>query len=257
MGSRLLASLAICLASPGWSAEAAVEAPLATPRPTLDLGAGYRGFTRSFGLDNGSTSLPRFDGVAGGVGVEAQCFPFASVAQGLGGNLGLYGEGQFSLGLAAVFNGKLYEASATTLRGSVALRVPFDASELLLHAGVGYQAFTLATKSVDGSGTLGPSDLGLLGPRVGLGYRLQLARAWSVQARAAMLITLSRGKLGELYPASSGFGLDAALSVSVTVVPGVQLRLAGDWSRAFLNLAPFLTATEQQFGGAFLVAVAL
>jgi hypothetical protein len=249
-------SMALALALPVQAAEPSVASSLQSPRPTFDFGVGYRGFTRSFGQDGGGITLPRFDGSAAGVAVEARVFPFSSSSSALG-NLGLTGEGQFSLGLSASYKGALFAGSATTLRGSLALRLPFDASEVQLFAGVGYQGFQLATTAVEGATTLDDSSLGLLGPRAGLAYRVQLTSAFSVRAQAAFLFALSRGRLGERFLSSSAFGLDAGLAVALTVLPGVQLRVAGDWSRSFVTLTSILSATEQQFGASFLVAVAL
>jgi hypothetical protein len=258
MRRPLFALLALALALPAWGAEPSVSQPLRSARPTLDFSVGYRGFSRTFGLDSPATTVPRFGGTGGGVAVEAAVYPFASVSSSVLGNLGLLGEGQLSVGLSALYNGKDFAAEATTLRGSLALRVPFDASEVLLQAGVGYQGFRLATASTDGRGTLAAqADPGFLGPRAGLGYQLRVTERLSLRARAALLFTLSRGQLGSLYTQSSAFGLDAGVQLAFTLVSAVQLRASADWSRVFLTLAPGLTATEQQFGGTVSVALAL
>jgi hypothetical protein len=105
--------------------------------------------------------------------------------------------------------------------------------------------------------TLTQADPGFLGPRGGVAYRVRVTERLALQARAAFLFTLSRGQLDQAFPRASAFGLDAGLQVALTLVPGVQLRASGDWSRVFLALGTGLPATEQQFGGALSVAVAL
>jgi hypothetical protein len=258
MPQRVLPLLLLGLALPSPAAEPQVAAALLAERPTLDFGVGYRGFARTFGLDSGSTSLPRYAGTGASVAVEAGLFPFASVTTSAWGNLGLVGEGHFSFGLLASRLGHDYAAEAITLRGGLALRVPFGASEVLLHAGVGYQSFQLATTSTDNAGALlTQADPGFLGPRSGIAYRLRVTERLALQARAAFLITLSRGQLDQRFPRATAFGLDAGLQVALMLVPGVQLRLSGDWSRVFLSLDGGLPATEQQFGGTLSVAVAL
>lgn len=256
MHPRLLAALAAVLAAPVLAAEPAVEAAVTSPRPTMDVAVGFRGFTRSFGLDSGATSLPRYEGTGAGVAVEAAAFPFATVSPGFWGNLGLVGEGHLSLGLSASRQGHLFPASATTLRGAVTLRIPFGASELSLLAGVGYQGFQLATTSTDGLGTLAQADPGFLGPRGGVGYRLQLGSRVGLKARVGVLYTVSRGQLDALASKASAFGLDAGLQLSVALTRGVELRATGDWSRVFLTLGA-APATEQQFGGGLAVAFTL
>ncbi len=249
--------LALLASLPALAAPPAVEKPLVSERPTVDFGVGYRGFLRTFGLDSGGTTLPRFDGSGASVAVEAKVFPFASVTSGVGGNLGLIGEGAFSVGLSGSYQGHEFPAAATTVRGALALRLPFDASEVLLHVGVGYQAFTLATASTDGAGHLVQADPAFLGPRFGVGYQLQAARWLKLQLRAAFLYTVSRGQLDTLYPAASALGVDAAAQVAFILAPAVQLRLFGDFARTWVTLTTRAGATEQQLGGGVGFALAL
>lgn len=253
MRERLLATVCL-LANVGAASEVAELA-----RPTVEVGVGFRGFTRTFGTSDTSGASFGYTGASSGVALEAGYFPGAFATQGPWGNLGLFAEGQFSLGLTSTFGAAHFATSATALRGGLTARIPSGRHALLLQAGVESRAFRIAAASVEGVSRPTLPDVGYLGPRVGLGYRLAVTAPISLEARVGFTWALEHGELGEAryFPGASAFAFDGRLAVAFTVLPSVELRLAGDWSRYFITLGASGTAADQSFGGGALLAISL
>jgi hypothetical protein len=252
MRLRLLLPLAVL-------STAAVADELEARRPTVDLGVGFRGFTRTFGNTDGTSTTLGYSGASSGVAAEASYFPGAFATKSLWGDLGLFAEGQLSLGLTTTFSSNHFATSATTVRGGLAVRVPSGRHMLLVHAGVESRAFSVAATSVEGVNRPALPNVGFLGPRAGLGYRVALTSPITLQVKAAFGWALQQGELGSAgyFPSSSTFGLDAQVAVSFAITAGVEVRVIGDWSRAFITLDASHTAADQSFGGGVMLAVGL
>lgn len=238
---------------------AALAEDVEARRPTVDLGVGFRGFTRSFGTTDGTSTVLGYAGASSGVAAEATYFPGAFATKGVWGDLGLFGEGLLSLGLTTAFSDNHFATSAVTLRGGLMGRVPWGRHMLLVHAGVESRAFEVAATSVEGVSRPALPNLALLGPRAGLGYRLAVTAPITLQVKAALGWALERGELGTAgyFPSSSAVTLDAQVAVSFAITAGVEVRVAGDWSRAFIALDASHTAADQSFGGGLMLAVCL
>lgn len=253
MRERLLA--AVCLLA---NVGAAGQTP-ELARPTVEVAVGFRGFTRTFGTTDSSSEGFGYTGASSGVALEASYFPGAFATQGPWGNLGLFAEGQFSLGLTSTFGAAHFATSATVLRGGVTARIPSGRHGLLVQAGVESRAFRIAATSVEGVSRPTLPDVGYLGPRVGLGYRLAVTAPVSLEARVGFTWALEHGELvaARYFPGASAFALDGRLAVAFTVLPSVELRLVGDWSRYFITLGTSGAAADQSFGGGALLAITL
>lgn len=232
-------------------------------RPTVDLGIGFRGFTRAFVTSYGTDTVPEYAGASSGVAAEAAYFPGAFATKGVWGNFGLFGEGLLSLGLTTSFSvgsSNYHSAtSAVTLRGGLMARVPWGRHMLLVHAGVESRAFDVAATSVEGVRRPALPNVAFLGPRAGLGYRVAVTAPITLQVKAALGWAPERGELGTTgyFPFSSAVTLDAQVALSFAIVAGVELRVAGDWSRTFIALDASHTAADQSFGGGLMLAVCL
>lgn len=227
-------------------------------RPTVDLGIGFRGFTRAFVTSYGTDTVPEYAGASSGVAAEAAYFPGAFATKGVWGDLGLFGEGLLSLGLTSTFSGSHFATSAVTLRGGLMARVPWGRHMFLVHAGVESRAFDVAATSVEGGSRPALPNIAFLGPRAGLGYRVAVTAPITLQVKAALGWAPERGKLGTTgFPFSSAVTLDAQVALSFAIVAGVEVRVAGDWSRAFIALDASHTAADQSFGGGLMLAVCL
>ena len=235
------------------------EEPVSAARPTVDLGVGFRAFTRTFGNTDGAATVLGYAGSAGGVAVDASYFPGAFATKSLAGDLGLFGEGQFSLGLTSEHGTDHFATSATTLRGGLALRVPSGRHTVLFHAGVESRAFRVASTSAEGRSRPLLPDVGYLGPRAGLGYRVVLTAPLSLELKAGFTWAVGRGELASVayFPSSSAFALDAQVAVSFAIVSSIQLRAFGDFSRYFISLDASHGAADQSFGGGLALAVNL
>lgn len=226
-------------------------------RTSLDFAVGFRGFARTFGPTDGTRTVGAWTGGGSGVTAEGSWFPAASVTKGFGGNLGLIGDGQTSIGLSTEYEGAQFATRASIVRGGLALRFPVGRHEILIHGGASFQYFGVATTSVDGTGQR-PAvyDVGYFGPRAGLGYRLGFG-IFSLRLRVAFTYTLSRGELGVAYAGSTAGALDGQLGVGMTVLPNIQLRANVDVTQVFVAIDGSHRAGDTTFGGSLALAVAM
>ena len=227
-------------------------------RTSLDFAVGYRGFARSFGPTDGTRTVGTWSGAGQGVAVEGSWYPASSVTTGVLGNLGLFGEGQTSLGLPTEYGGGVFATRASLVRGGLAWRAFAGRHQLLVTAGVSYQYFGVAGESNKGVARPAVFDVGYLGPRLGLGYALAVTPAFSLRLRAGFTYTLSRGELERVaFPSAVAFGLDAQLGANLTLMPGLQLRASVDASQVMLTLDATHRAGDGSVGGSLALAVAL
>ena len=229
---RSLVLLLCGLASTSWA-----EAPSAF---TASAGVGF--LNRSFTW-NGDTALTQASQpFAGAVAVDAAWFPGAHVTQGPGSWFGIFGQGDFGLGLSSrlAYSQAVFAQTATRLRFGALARFP--ASEhfaLLVHVGYARQGFMTSSNAVTGTAARpNAPDVLIEGPRGGIGARIGLGGSVQLDILTGFQWATGLGELGNAtwFPTSTAFGIDAGLGLSFGLVEHVRLRLSGDWQRTFVTL---------------------
>jgi hypothetical protein len=76
--------------------------------------------------------------------------------------------------------------------------------------------------------------------RLGLDARLLVAGRFSVLLGAAYLITTSPGEIYERFRSSSVFGLDGELGAVFGIVPGLEARVTGRYTRYVASFKPVI-----------------
>jgi hypothetical protein len=229
------------------------EAPVLAERPTFDFCVGPHALTRAFGPSDGTRFMASYAGGAAGVGVASHWFPLASAPSGAGGNLGLFGEGVFTLGLVTTFNGQQYASNAALLRGGLAWRFPLGRTALLVHAGVAYQGFQMGQVSTSQVQRPPIPDVGFLGPRAGLGLQVALTRTFALEAGLAFSWAAASGEVASFIDHPTSLGLDASVGLSWAMLPHLHLRLSGDLSHFFITGSTH-AAADQYLGGTLALA---
>lgn len=219
-------------------------AEVVVERPTFDFAVGEHSFSRTFGPTDGARFLASYAGSAGGVGVEAHWFPAAPVSPGFLGNLGLFGEGAFSVGLISRYTTQEFASNAALLRGGVMLRVPLGRAALNVSAGVAYQGFEIGQLSTTQLKRPPIPDVAFLGPRAGVGVLVALVKTVSLEGALGFTYALSSGELATAILSSTALGLDAKVGLRWAVLPNLQLRVSGDWARTFVQNASHAAADQ-------------
>lgn len=232
----------------------------ARPAVTASAGAGFlnRSFTWQGGTPGQLTEAN--SPFAGAVAVDAAWYPGAHVTEGVGSWFGLFGEGEFGLGLSSRLANStaVFAQSATRLRFGGQVRFPLgERASLLVHGGYARQAFnTSANAAVGAAARPNSPDVLFDGPRAGLGVQARLGERWALEVLAGGQYVMGLGELGMAawFPQATAFALDAGVGLSVQLVEHVRLRLTGKWQRTFLTLDRNTfradSAAEQYISGA-------
>jgi hypothetical protein len=254
------------VASPPTVESSASEVP-ATDKPKRDsfhASLGYRGFNRSLSFSGDSTNqLAQYStSFAGGVAVDAQWFPLTTLTDSFASNLGLFGQGDFTLGLTSQLGDSSFSTRSDRIRGGLVVRIPVASLALLPHVGISSHSFRIASTAAN-TAALRPNipDVVYFGPRGGLGATIAAGTRVTIDANLAFTYTLRRGEIesDRFFPGASAFALDGAVGVSVGVIEHLDVRLGVDYARYFIRLpasASFTaTAAGDQYIGASLSAV--
>lgn len=230
------------------------------PAVTASAGAGFlnRSFTWQGGTPGQLTEAN--SPFSGAVAVDASWFPGAHLTEGVGSWFGLFGEGEFGLGLAARLANStaVFAQSATRLRFGGLVRFPLgERASLLVHGGYARQAFSTSANAAIGTAARpNAPDVRFEGPRGGLGVQARLGERFTLEVLAGGQYVTGLGELGMAawFPQASAFALDAGAGLSVKLAEHVRLRLSLKWQRTFLNLerSTFQAerAAEQYLSGA-------
>jgi len=135
-------------------------------------------------------------------------------------------------------NGVPLQDSWTRFAGELRQRVLLPALhglELGVAVGVDASYFDLQTKTDVGS--LVPAAR-MLSLRFGLDGRMAVTRRFSVLAGAGYLATLTRGQIYDRFRRPQVAGFDGELGAAIALVPGVEARLDGRYTRYFASFAP-------------------
>jgi hypothetical protein len=229
---RALVVLLCGLASTSWA-----EAPSAF---TASAGVGF--LNRSFTWNGDNALTPASQPFAGAVAVDTAWFPGAHVTQGPGSWFGIFGQGDFGLGLSSrlAYSQAVFAQTATRLRFGALARFP--ASErfaVLVHLGYARQGFSTSSSAVSGTAVRpNAPDVLIEGPRAGVGARIGLGGSVQLDLLTGFQWATGLGELGSAtwFPSSTAFGVDVGLGLSFGLVEHVRLRLSGDWQRTFVTL---------------------
>jgi hypothetical protein len=227
---------------------------------TASAGVGF--LNRSFTWDGrgGATLTPSSQPFAGVVAVDSAWFPGAHVTEGVGSWFGLFGQGEFAVGLASKLANSqaIFAQSATRLRFGGIVRFPVgERSSVFIHGGYGRHGFSTSTVAVNASAARPTApDVLFEGPRGGVGARIGLGATAEMELIAGGQYVMGLGELGSAawFPDSSAFAVDAGLGFSFRVVEHVRLRLNGQWQGTFVTLGGGTiranNASEQYLSGA-------
>ncbi len=256
--------------SEGQTAEVSAEAEPSTsgdsPRDSFRASFGFRGFNRSLTFSGTNTeSVGQYSApFAGGVSVDALWFPATSLTDSFLGNLGVFGQGDFALGLVSRQESNTFATNSNRLRLGAVMRFPLGTVTLLPHLGYANTSFSISPTASNGTGVR-PNipDVTFAGVRGGLGARFTATSSISVDVNSGLTGVLSKGELGSdrFFPGASAFGLDLGAGVSVAVIEHLDFRFGVDYARFFLRLPirtdgiPAPTSGGDQYIGASLSAV--
>lgn len=204
--------------------------------------------------------IPSSQPFAGSISVDTSWFPGAHVTQGAGSWFGVFGQGEFGVGLASrLANSEaVFAQQATRLRLGGLARFPLgERAFLLVHAGYARQGFSTSSTAVNATAKRpNTPDVLFDGPRGGLGVRVKLGGNVELDVLAGMQFVTGFGELAtaDWFPNASAFATDATVGVSFRIVEHVRVRLSGQWQRTFLTLNqsahPEESASEQYLSGA-------
>jgi opacity protein-like surface antigen len=248
------------------SAEAVPSKTEDSPRESFRASFGFRGFNRSLTFSGSNTdSVGQYSApFAGGVSVDAQWFPASNLTDSFLGNVGVFGQGDFALGLVSRQESNTFATNANRFRLGALVRFPLGTVTLLPHLGYANTSFSIAPTASNGI-ALRPNipDVTFAGVRGGLGAHFAATPSISVDVNSGLTGVLSRGELGSdrFFPGSSAFGLDLGAGVSVAVIEHLDFRLGLDYARFFIRLPsrtdglPAPTSGGDQYIGGSLSAV--
>lgn len=242
----------------GFASTSWAEAPTAV---TASAGVGFLNRSFSWAGDAAGVLSSSSQPFAGAVAVDASWFPGAHVTEGAGSWFGLFGQGEFGLGMASQLGstGAVFAHSASRLRTGALARLPLgERFSLLVHAGYGWQSFSTSNSAVVGSAVRpNAPDVLFEGPRGGAGARVKLGSSAELEVLAGFQYVTGLGELGSAawFPNATAFAMDAGLGVSIGLVEHVRVRVSGQWQRTFVTLDgngtyQAASAAEQYVGGA-------
>jgi hypothetical protein len=217
--------------------------------PAVRLGVGVGGFNRSFSwAGNPSPSLATANQpFSGDISVEASWYPGAHFTSNFLSNLGLFGSGDFGVGMVSRVQESRFAHSASRLRFGALVRLPVgDRFTVNAHLGYSRQELTTSQLAVnDGSARPNIPDVLFNGFRGGLGIRLRIAGTVELDAGGAFQAVANTGELGSTryFPRASAFGVDAGGGLSVGVTDQLRLRAGAEWQRFFVTLNAEETST--------------
>lgn len=209
---------------------------------SASAGVGFLNRSFTWVGDPSAGFIPSSQPFAGAVAVDVTWFPGAHVTQGAGSWFGVFGQGEFGLGLAAKLanSDAVFAQSAHRLRTGAVARFPLgERVSLLVHAGYARQGFGTSTAAVVGAGQRPRTpDVLFDGPRGGLGARFRLGGTAELDVIAGAQLVTGFGELGTAawFPNVSAFSTDAALGFSFGIWEHLRVRLSGQWQRTFLTL---------------------
>ncbi len=239
------------------------EAPT---RESFRASVGYRGFNRSLSfVGDTSNQLAQYSTpFAGGVSVDARWFPAASMGDSFAGNIGLFGQGDFSLGLTSQLDTSNFATRSDRIRAGLVVRIPISSFSLLPHAGISSHSFSIAPTAANSSVTR-PNipDVAFFGVRGGIGANIALGSRVAVDLNTGFTYNLRKGEVesARFFPGANAIAFDAAAGLSFQLMEHFDLRLGVDFTRYILTFpaspTALFTATGagDQYLGASLSAV--
>lgn len=225
------------------------QPPQPSPRPAVWASVGVGGFNRSFQwAGNPSPSLATSEQpFSGEIAVEASWFPGAHFTSSFLANLGLFGSGDFGVGISSRLDASRFSHSATRLRFGGLVRLPLgERFTPYLHAGYARHELTTSLVAVnDGSARPNLPDVLFNGFRGGLGFRLRLVGTFEVDALGGFQLVAGKGELGSsrYFPRATAFAVDAGGGLSIGLGETLRLRAGVEWQRYFVTLNPEDTST--------------
>ena len=232
-----------------------VESPAAeskpSPHPAVRLSVGVGGFNRSFAwAGNPSQSLASITmPFSGALSVDASWYPGAHFTSSFAANLGLFGSGDFGLGIVSRLGSETstFAHSATRLRFGALVRLPLG-DRFVLNAHLGYARHEVTTSALavnDGSARPNLPNVLFNGFRGGLGLRLRIAGTLELDALGGVQAVAGTGEVGSAayFPKATAFAVDAGGGLSIELVEHVRLRAGAEWQRYFVALNPADTST--------------
>ncbi len=234
-------------AAPATEATSSAPAETATPvaRPTFRASIGLRGVSRTFTVaGDPSQSVGTYDrNFHGSVLADAQLFPAASLTTSFAGNIGIFGQGEFGVGISArpLSSDTRFAGSAQRFRLGAMVRIPVSAAEIHVHAGYSMHAFAIAGVATDGV-TLRPNlpSVAYNGFRGGAGLRVPFNSTVGLDVNLGVVVASRLGEIASaaFFPKASAFGLDGMAGLSFRIVDGFEARVMFDYARYMVRLNP-------------------
>lgn len=229
--------------------EAEPEERQPSSRPAVLASVGVGGFNRNFQwAGNPSPSLATGEQpFSGNIAVEASWFPGAHFTSNFLAHLGLYGSGDFGVGIVSRLDSSRFAHSATRLRFGWLVRFPIgERFTPYVHAGYARHEVTTSLVAVnDGSARPNLPDVLFNGFRGGLGFRVRVVGSFELDALGGFQLVAGKGELGSsrYFPRATAFAVDAGGGVSIGLGETLRLRAGVEWQRYFVTLNPDETST--------------
>lgn len=228
-------------APPAVAAEAPAELKPSS-HPAVRASVGFGGFNRSFSwAGNPSPSLATANQpFSGDIVVDASWYPAAHFTSSFASNLGLFGSGDFGVGMVSRVQESRFAHSASRLRFGGLVRLPLGSRfTVFAHAGYSRQELTTSATAVnDGSARPNIPDVLFNGFRAGLGIRLRLFGTVEIDALGGYQLVAGKGELGSprFFPQATAMAIDAGGGISVELAEHLRLRAGAEWQRYFVTL---------------------
>lgn len=265
------------------AAEAArVETPVEPPpppsadqSPALNLGVGFRMFSRRFYyVDDIFSQLSKYSLPIGpAIQVEADWYPAAHFTRGAASRVGINLGFNYALGITSVSATNVrYSTQMLRFRAGLMGRLSLGPIDVMPTAGIAIQNFNIASGAM---GMQKPNipDVRYTNLRVGFNTRITLIRELTSSVGPFAIVggfcyqhPLSTGEIGTAayFPRSSATGMDANLGLALGLLNKVEVRLTGEYIRYGFKMNPEVGdkyiaggALDDSFAGAITVALTL
>ncbi|MEY4583232.1 MAG: hypothetical protein RL701_7935 [Pseudomonadota bacterium] len=215
------------------------EEPSGARPSAFDVSVGALVGTRSFGYNDSLPGLRVYSlGLSPSLAVHGHWYPAAHFQGGALAHIGLDVRADILVGVTSKDKaGQEFSTSSHGFGIGLRGRIPLDALELGAVFGFSQRSFSLAN-----SKTIDPDvpDVTYNSLRIGAEARYQFVRPFAVQVRAAYLVGLGLGEISDKtwFPHASGNGIEAELSLQLSMSRVFGVELALGMQRYFLSLNP-------------------
>ena len=160
------------------------------------------------------------------------------VSSNFASNLGLFGSGDFGVGMVSRVQESRFAHSASRLRFGGIVRLPVGSRfTVFAHAGYSRHELTTSATSVN-DGSARPNIPDVLFSGLGLGLRLRLFGTVELDALGGLQFVGNMGELNSprFFPRATALAVDAGGGISVELVEHFRLRAGAEWQRYFVTL---------------------